>query len=264
MSEPPLHSSLHAPLKVIYQDEALIAIDKPPKRLVHRSYLARRERSVMEDLRDQVGAWVYPAHRLDRPTSGVLLFSTSSEIARALAEQFERREVSKRYLALVRGYLNEPQLIDHALKEPHDKLGDAHADPDRPAQEAQSEVRPVARVELPVSLGPFPTTRYSLVEATPLTGRRHQLRRHLHFITHPIIGDTSYGRTEHNRYFRQEWSCDRLLLASVSLSLTHPTTGEPLTLHAPLSGDFERVVRAFWPELTHPALSSLPSPLLSL
>jgi tRNA pseudouridine65 synthase len=121
-------------------------------------------------------------------------------------------------------------------------------------------------VELPVSLSKFPTSRYSLVEARPLTGRRHQLRRHLHFITHPIIGDTSYGRTEHNRYFRDTHACDRLLLAAISLRLPHPLTGEPLELSAPLSGDFGRLIELLWPTLdltsalerAEDALSALP------
>jgi len=231
---------------IIYQDQELVAIDKPPKRLVHRSYLARHERSIMEDLRDQLGEWVYPVHRLDRPTSGVLLFARSSEVARVVSESFQRHEVSKRYVALVRGWAHEPFTVDRPLKEPHDKLGDTLSDPERPAQEAKSSFEPLARLELPVSFGRFPTARYSLIEARPHTGRRHQLRRHLHGATHPIIGDTSYGRTEHNRYFRERWRCDRLLLASVELSLSHPSSGERLSLRAPLSGDFERLVRALW------------------
>lgn len=234
-------------LIVLFEDEELIAIDKPPKRLVHRSYLARRERSVMEELRDQLGAWVYPVHRLDRPTSGVLLFAKSSEVARVLSQQFERHEVTKRYVALVRGWVLAPFEVDRALKEPHDKLGDTYSDPDRPAQQARSLFWPLARAELPVSFGRFPTARYSLVEARPLTGRRHQLRRHLHGATHPIIGDTSYGRTEHNRHFRDAWSCDRLLLASVELTVSHPRSEELIKIYAPLSGDFKRVVSALWP-----------------
>lgn len=233
-------------LHVIYEDETLVAIDKPPRRLVHRSYLARHERSVMEDLRDQLGAWVYPVHRLDRPTSGVLLFAKSSEVARVLSGSFERQEVTKRYVALVRGWVHEPFTVDRPLKEPHDKLGDTLSDPERPAQEAKSFFAPLERLELPVSFGRFPTARYSLVEARPHTGRRHQLRRHLHGATHPIIGDTSYGRTEHNRYFRERWGSDRLLLASVELSLAHPTSGQTLTLRAPISGDFERLIRDLW------------------
>jgi len=235
-------------LVILYEDEALIAIDKPPKRLVHRSYLARQERSVMEDLRDQIGAWVYPAHRLDRPTSGVLLFAKSAEVARSLGERFQAHEVEKRYLALVRGWALEPFEVDRPLKEPLDKLGDAHVERDKPAQEARSAFKPLARFELPVTFGRFPSARYSLIEAQPFTGRRHQLRRHLHGATHPIIGDTSYGRTEHNKYFREHWGCDRLSLAATVMRLKHPLSGAPLELKAPLSGDLRRVVSALWGE----------------
>lgn len=233
-------------LSILYEDEDLIAIDKPPKRLVHRSYLARHERSVMEDLRDQIGSWVYPVHRLDRPTSGVLLFAKSADVAHRLSLLFEQHEVSKRYLALVRGWVLYPFEVNRALKEPHDPFGDTFSNPQRPAQDAQSKFTPLAKIDIPVDFGPFPTARYSLVEAQPLTGRRHQLRRHLHGATHPIIGDTSYGRTEHNQYFREELSCDRLLLAATELCLIHPISGVSLKINASVSGDFERIIRRFW------------------
>lgn len=239
-----------APLRVLYEDEALVIVDKPPKVLVHRSALSPHDYPLMWTLRDQIGRWVYPAHRLDRATSGAIAFTTSPEHARALALSFERREVEKRYWALTRGYAPDEAEVHIPLKEPLDEIADALADPNKSAQEAHTSARCLARVELPIAVGRYPTTRYSLVEAIPHTGRRHQIRRHLHHLTHPIIGDTSYGRTEHNRLFRESFSCDRLLLAAVSLTVPHPVTGAHITARAPLSGDFERVVRALFPALS--------------
>ncbi len=248
MSEEPSARS-REPLRVLYEDEALVIVDKPPKTLVHRSALSPRDYPLMSILRDQLGCWVYPAHRLDRATSGAISFTKSPEHARALAGAFERREVEKRYWALVRGYAPDELESHLPLKEPLDPIADALADADKGAQEAHTTARCLARAELPIAVGRYPTARYSLVEATPHTGRRHQLRRHLHHLTHPIIGDTSYGRTEHNRLFRERFSCDRLLLAAVYLALPHPATGERVEVRAPLTGEFERVARALFSEL---------------
>ena len=228
-------------LSVLYEDEALIVIDKPPKRLVHRSPLEPRDRPVMGELRDQIGTWVYPVHRLDRATSGLLLFARSAEVARLICAQFEARAVKKSYAAIVRGHLEGQQKIDHPLKEPRDRIADALVDPDKARQSAVSWCTACARAELPIPIGRYSTARYSLVSLSPETGRRHQLRRHMHLISHPIIGDTSYGKGEHNRLFRREWGCDRLLLAATSLQLQHPLTGALLLLsHAP-EGVFSKV-----------------------
>ena len=233
-------------LSLLYEDEVLIVIDKPPKRLVHRSPLEPRARPVMGELRDQIGAWVYPVHRLDRATSGLLLFARSAEIARLLCAQFEARAVKKGYAAIVRGHLEGQQKIDHPLKEPRDRIADALVDPEKARQPAISWCTACARAELPIPIGRYSTARYSLVSLRPETGRRHQLRRHMHLISHPIIGDTSYGKGEHNRLFRREWGCDRLLLAATSLQLEHPLTGAQLAFSHTPEGIFAKVSEALF------------------
>lgn len=235
-------------LTILYRDEHLVAIDKPPGMLVHPTWIDKHEtRCAMMLLRDQIGQWVYPVHRLDKPTSGVLLFALSPEIARLLTEGFTDRQVEKRYLAVVRGYTDAAGLIDHPLKEILDKMTDRQARQDKPPQPATTVYTRLATLELPVRVDRYPTSRYSLIEARPLSGRKHQIRRHCKHLSHPIIGDTSYGKSRHNRLFAERFDCHRLLLAATRLVLPHPVSGETLTLEAALDPAFALVVDAFQP-----------------
>jgi tRNA pseudouridine65 synthase len=228
-------------LDILYQDEHLVAINKPSGLLVHRSPIdAGETRFAIQLTRDQIGQRVYPAHRLDKPTSGVLLFALDSAGAGLLGEQFRHRSVGKTYLAVVRGYVDEHGHIDHALREQVDKVAGAAADsqPLAEAKEAVTDYRCLLRTELPFPVGRYPTTRYSLLELSPKTGRKHQLRRHMKHISHPIVGDTTHGNGQHNQFFREHFACHRLLLHARSLQVTHPHTGERLTIYAPLPEDF--------------------------
>ncbi|MEJ2456502.1 MAG: tRNA pseudouridine(65) synthase TruC [Candidatus Thiodiazotropha sp.] len=235
-----------SPLRVLYRDDHLIAIDKPAGLLVHPSWIDRHEtRSAMMLLRDQIGQYVYPVHRLDKPTSGVLLFALSPEIARRLTEVFSERSVDKRYLAVVRGYTEESGLIDYPLREKPDKMTDRQTQADKPAQSAVTAYRRLATLELPVRVDRYPSSRYSLIEARPRTGRKHQLRRHFKHLSHPIIGDTRYGKSNHNRLFAEQFGCHRLLLAATRLILPHPVSGETLTLESALDPVFARVTEGF-------------------
>ena len=196
----------YAPLKILYQDDFLVAIDKPAGLFVHRSFMDKHEiYFALQMLRDQIGQHVYPVHRLDRPTSGVLLFALSSEVARLMGEVFSQRQVKKRYIAITRGQLKGQAVIDYALKEKLDRLGDKQVAIDKEPQGAISEYNSVATATLPVPLGKFPSVRYSLVELAPLTGRRHQLRRHLAHLRHPIIGDINYGDNKQNPFFIKQF-----------------------------------------------------------
>ncbi|MGB1010350.1 MAG: tRNA pseudouridine(65) synthase TruC [Thiolinea sp.] len=226
-------------LDILYQDEHIVAINKPSGLLVHRSLIdARETRFAIQLTRDQIGKKVYPVHRLDKPTSGILLFALSSETARTLTTQFTAREVQKKYLAVVRGYTEESGEINYALKEKHDDIADADADPDKAAQAAITRYHNLKRIELPHAVGRYPTARYSLLELTPLTGRRHQIRRHMKHIFHPIVGDTTHGDGRHNQFFRTQFDCHRLLLHARSLQLLHPVYKTPLAIYAPLPPDF--------------------------
>ena len=213
---------IYDPLPLLYNDDRLIAMAKPSGLAVHRG--ASRDRVVALTLaRDRMGCHVYPVHRLDRATSGVLLFALDPEAARALQEQLEAGTVHKRYLALVRGITPEEGVIDHPI--PRDEDG-----PRVPAVTAFRR------------LGTF--ERYSLVEALPRTGRRHQIRRHLKHISHPLIGDVLYGKGEHNRLFRDRFGLHRLALHALEITFAHPDDGRPLCIAAPVPEDLAGPLRA--------------------
>jgi len=234
-----------AMLDVLFQDQWLVAINKPAGLLVHRSNIDRYEtRFAMQMLRNQIGQHVFPVHRLDKPTSGVLLFALNSETARKMGDIFSSRDTEKEYLAVVRGYTDEQGLIDYPLKEELDKKSDRKARQNKEAQEAVTEYRRLATVELPYAVGRYPTARYSLLRLTPKTGRKHQLRRHLKHLFHPIVGDTTHGDGKQNQFFRDQLDCHRLLLAAVKLSFTHPETGCAVEIHAPLHDDYAALMRS--------------------
>ncbi|WP_341678787.1 pseudouridine synthase [Niveibacterium sp. SC-1] len=231
-------------LEILYRDDWLIAIHKPAGLLVHRSELDRREtRFAVQLLRDQIGRRVQPVHRLDRGTSGVLLFAFEGDIAAALGHQFESQAVDKRYLAIVRGWPAEAGRIDHPLRVVRDPYERA-ADDEVPAQAALTRFRRLASVELPIAVDRYPASRYALLALAPESGRRHQLRRHLKHISHPIIGDATYGKGAHNRMFGEHFGSERLLLANLGLRFTHPVSGEVVSVTAPPAEDFRRVVAA--------------------
>ncbi|QOY55241.1 tRNA pseudouridine(65) synthase TruC [Candidatus Sulfurimonas marisnigri] len=238
-------------LEVLYKDEYLVAINKPSGLLVHRSPIDRHETEfAIQQLRDQIGKFVYPVHRLDKPTSGVLLFTLDKESAKLMSEQFRDRETKKTYLAVVRGYIEESGFIDHALVEKLDKIADKKANKDKEPQEAQTEYVRLATVEVPFAVGRYDKTRYSLVKLLPKTGRKHQLRRHMKHISHHILGDTKYGRGEHNKFIRETYDCHRLLLHASELKIKHPYTGELLIINAPLDATCKSIFNSFeWSEI---------------
>ena len=238
-------------LEILYKDDYIVVINKPTGLLVHKSMIDRHEiYYAMKILRDQLdGQWVYPVHRLDKPTSGVLLFGLDSEAARLLSEDIKAYGMQKEYIAVVRGYTPESGVIEHALKEKLDKIADKRAQEDKEAQEALTEYKRLATVELDKAVGRYATTRYSLVKLFPKTGRKHQLRRHMKHISHHIVGDTKYGRGEHNKFIRAEYGVNRLLLHCVSLKFRHPYTKEELCFEAGLDETFVKLFNAFgWNE----------------
>lgn len=233
-------------LPILYRDEWLIAVHKPSGLLVHRSELDRHEeRFALQILRDQIGRRVHPVHRLDKGTSGVLLFALDRETAALASAAFEGQAVDKTYVAVVRGHPPPAGTIDHPLTRRFDdaerRAGDAA---EATAQAAVTHFRRLATAELPYRVDRYPSSRYALVELTPETGRRHQLRRHLKHIAHPIIGDATFGKGRHNRLFAELFGCSRLLLACTSMRLVHPRSGQPLRLEAEPADDFAAVLGA--------------------
>ena len=209
-------------LPVLYQSPALVAVNKPTGLAVHRGQ-SHDAVHALELVRDQVGCYVYPVHRLDRGTSGVLVFALTQDAARALSDAFEHGAVTKRYLALVRGAPPDETRIEHALSR-------EDGGPPRPAT---TELRTLSRFG-----------RYALVEATPKTGRTHQIRRHLKYLSCPIIGDVRYGKGLHNRWFRERYALSRLALHASSLTLCDPATRCTLTIQSPLPGELSAALAA--------------------
>lgn len=220
--------------------------------MVHRSWIDKDEtRFAMTMLRDQLGQYVYPVHRLDKPTSGVLLFALSSEVAHALSEQIKQRDFEKTYIAVVRGYIDTKGVIDYPLKEMLDKMTDKRVKKDKAAQSAITHYEKRVSVELPFSVGRYATTRYSLVKLFPKTGRKHQLRRHMKHLLHPIVGDTKYGRGEHNRFFRTQFNSHRLLLHALELRFFHPILNKEIFLKAKIDATWCHVMQELgWNDAT--------------
>jgi len=239
--------------QILYLDDHFVAINKPFGLLVHRSDIDRHEtRFALQLVRDRLGRHVFPVHRLDRPTSGVLLFAFSGEGARLAAEAMESPAAAKTYLAVVRGIAPQESRIDYPLPDVTDRR-EFRPDNGGARRPAVTDFRRLAAVELPFAVVPHPTARYSLLEVMLRTGRRHQIRRHLKHLFHPVIGDTNYGDGRHNRLFREELGCGRLLLHAVELSFIHPLSGEAVHITAPLDDTFAAPIRRLgWRDALRP------------
>ncbi len=227
-------------LHVIYQDDTLVAIDKPAGLLVHRTNLDRHEtRFAVQLLRNQLAKHVFPVHRLDKGTSGILLFAFDGATAAKLATQFEEKSTRKTYLALVRGYSASQQIIRHSLKREPENYDDHR---EAVIQDAETWAQRIGECEMGWPSDQHPSSRYSLVGLEPRTGRRHQLRRHMKHTSHPIIGDATHGKGRDNRQFAAETGISRLMLANIGLQVFHPKTGQPLTLTCPVEPRFREAI----------------------
>ena len=219
-------------LDILYLDDYLAIVNKPTGWLVHRTQLDKGEtRFVLQTLRDQIGQHVWPVHRLDKGTSGVLLFALDADTARTLGQAFESGQgLQKTYRAVVRGWPADAGLIDHALKRMPDDMRTERTE----IQPAQSRFATLRHFELPLPQQGFATTRCAEVALEPLTGRRHQLRRHMKHIAHPIIGDATHGKGPLNRAVADLIGHQRLWLHAHTLTLPHPVSAEMLLLASPL------------------------------
>jgi len=215
-------------LDILFHDEHLVAINKPHGLLVHRSSIANDVTEfALQILRDQLSQKVFPAHRLDRKTGGVLLFALSKEVEKLMQMQFQENQVDKKYLAILRGHTPDEEEINYPLRKENGTL-----------QEAFTRYKTLARAELDVPFGNHATSRYSLVEANPETGRMHQLRKHFAHIFHPIIGDRTHGCNKQNRLFKERWEMETMLLHASQISFTHPVTQQHIQIAAPLRDEF--------------------------
>lgn len=200
---------------ILHRDARCVAVDKPSGLSTHRGW-DDSDDALLQRVRDEVNAYVYPIHRIDRGASGIVLFALDKEAARAFTDAWMSHEADKRYLAITRGHPAEHVVLDHPI-------------PKAPGEE---------RVEAKTELWRRETFgRYALVEARPYTGRLHQIRRHLKHLSCPLIGDVRYGKGEHNRLFRSAYGLHRIALHAAQLGFTHPTSGERIKLEAPLPAD---------------------------
>jgi len=219
-------------LEILFQDEHYVAINKPHGLLVHRSKIAANtDEFAVQLLRDQIGAYVHPAHRLDRKTGGVLLFALTRPALSAIREQFEKEAIDKTYWSILRGHTEPNGLIDYPLTNDKGKT-----------QEAQTAYSTLQLTEIDVPFGRHATSRYAWVEAKPKTGRMHQLRKHFAHIFHPIIGDRPHGCNKQNKLFSEKWQMGTMLLHAVELGFTHPITEEAITIKAKPQAEFIRMV----------------------
>jgi tRNA pseudouridine65 synthase len=220
-------------LPVLYRDDDLLIVNKPAGLVVHRGWATDRI-TALDLARQLAGQWVYPAHRLDRGTSGVLVFGLSPAVAHVMERAFAGDGlVSKRYVALVRGMAPDAVRVDHPIAK----------EPGKAKLPSSTQVSRLAYYEVRNDETGL-SRRYSWVEARPFTGRPHQIRRHLKHITHPIVGDVRYGKAEHNRLFRRRFGIERLVLHAAELTLPHPSDGRPLTMTAPLPDELARLLDA--------------------
>ncbi|HAH35677.1 MAG TPA: pseudouridylate synthase [Algoriphagus sp.] len=224
-------------LEIILEDDDIIAINKLSGLLVHRTALAASEKKefAVQILRDQIGQRVYPAHRLDRPTSGILLFSKKEEVLPLLKKQFENKTVHKSYLAIVRGIPAEKTFtVDQGLK--NERSGKI--------QDAVTHFQVLDSSEIPYdTTGRYPTSRYSLLLAKPETGRTHQIRRHLAHKRHYILGDKKHGNNKQNSFFEKQFGLQNLLLHAHKLEFNHPISNEKITLKAEIPVHFRTILK---------------------
>ncbi|MFZ9595510.1 MAG: pseudouridine synthase [Bdellovibrionia bacterium] len=259
-------------LRILYQDASLVAVDKPEGFHVHppedQQHQIPRSQNCLFILRKQLQAYLYPVHRLDRATSGVLLFALKPEVARSISEMFQRNEIKKTYYALVRGHVAPgKKIVDHPLRSQSRTHGRAHASVqsqdagiaeletrrdsssldllESVGQPAVTHYEVLSQIELPYAVGKYPSSRYSLVEIRPQSGRMHQIRRHFAHLSHPLIGDTIYGDGPHNRFFREFFGVRMLYLKAAELKLVHPETGLNLMIQSKWNHPWHQVFELF-------------------
>jgi RluA family pseudouridine synthase len=221
-------------IPILYRDKHCVIVNKPAGLLVHRTKMSRDKDFLLQRVRNQIKEKVHPVHRLDKPTSGIVVFGLSSEATSEFAALFQERDVKKTYLAVVRGYTDDQGVIDSPIR--NKERGNIE-------QDALTEYETLSRTDVPIPVGPHNSARYSLVKINLKTGRMHQIRRHFAHIRHPVMGDSKYGDGRQNKMLREKFHNQRLLLMAVELEFTHPYNQELITIKAPIDPDFENLCK---------------------
>lgn len=233
-------------LDILFQDEHLIAVNKPAGLLVHRTHLAKDEEdAVVQRLRDQTGKWVFPVHRLDRGTSGVLVMAFSPEVARQLSVQFAESKTKKTYHCLVRGFCDETGVIDYPLAKLNEQKGRSRFKIAGTEKDAETRFTRLDQYQLPMPVSRYDNMRLSWLEVTPKQGRKHQIRRHFKHHLNPLVGDSCYGCRHINKVAKSIWPDDfRLMLHASSLQLNHPIMDQMMTLKADYSDKIVNILKS--------------------
>jgi tRNA pseudouridine65 synthase len=223
-------------IEIIYKDEYIVAVNKPAGLLVHRTNFAEEEKDfLLQKVRNQIRQRVYPVHRLDRQTSGIILFALTPEVAAILSESFKTDQIQKQYYCIGRGHMKESIDLDYAIKNERNNK----------RIEARTLFTPIQHIELPIPTGPYDTSRYTLIEAVPKTGRWHQIRQHLGHLRHYIIGDKRHGDHRHNKTWVNELDCPFMMLHAKKIVFPHPESKESMTLTAEFPEHWKSIFERF-------------------
>ncbi|WP_299104587.1 pseudouridine synthase [uncultured Tenacibaculum sp.] len=225
-------------LEIIYEDDFIIGVSKPNNMLVHHSDYSKNvseEASLIQLLYSQIGHKLYPLHRLDRKTSGIILLSKAPEFVAEFQQLFYNSKIEKIYYGLVRGYSPQELLINTPVKGRDSNV----------YKDAETHLETKESIEINIPVTPYNTARYSIVKLTPKTGRLHQLRIHMNKISFPLIGDPKYGDNNHNHMFKEKFDCNNLFLHAYSLEFTHPYTNKQVILKTPFPNHWIKIKEAF-------------------
>lgn len=235
-------------VRTIFEDDQIIVVAKPSGMFVHRSDTwDQREIPLLQRVRDAIGQRVHIVHRLDRGTSGLVVLAKDTETARRMSQQFRARQVGKTYVGLVRGFCDQRGSITFPLSRKGAAQDRPDAEPSPDERSCQTDYHSRAQFEIPLPSGRYETTRCSLLEILPATGRWHQIRRHMNRINHPLIGDTTHGDNNQNRFFREQFALQRLMLAATGLRFAHPHSDEPLLIACEPDRSFQSVIDQLQP-----------------
>jgi tRNA pseudouridine65 synthase len=238
-------------ISVLFEDPQFVAVHKPPGMLVHRSKFATDNHTLIQAMRIQLGYKVFPLHRLDRGTAGIVLFAKDSESASALGKAIMEHRVDKKYLAIVRGWIPTEGVIDHPLD--NELTGKS--------QDAVTHYRCLAQAELPIPVDRYATSRYSLAEITLQTGRLHQIRKHFRHFRHPINGDRKHGDRHHCNMWRDKLNITGMMLLAWKIKFLHPTTGLETEVQTTPQGHFQHALEILnWQGLEHFQIPQTDSP----
>lgn len=228
-------------IEICYSDEHFIVVNKPAKMLVHKTKMDKGERiTLMQLISQQLGRKVYPVHRLDKATSGVLICSFDAKTSEYFRCVFEEKRIQKEYIAVCRGWITDSLRVNHPVKK--STLTSF--------VEAETHFEPIATTLFDVPVGPYEQSRYSLVKAIPQTGRWHQIRQHCNHLRHPIAGDKRHGDYRHNNMFVEQFDCDNILLHAAKVSFVHPYSSDIVEVRASLPAHWDPVLKAFgWDKL---------------